>query len=145
MQPWIHNFRNRFFKHEAAHLVTGKWGEAEAARYLKAKGYRIIEKRARVGKRDEIDLVTQQDKVLVFVEVKTRSRVSDYRPAAAVDRRKQKALSRAAATYVGRMKTKPEVVRFDVIEVIGETGSTPEINHIEQAFKMSSFRSMKWS
>lgn len=129
---------------EARHLRLGKWGEKQAAKFLMNKGYRIIEKRIRIGKRDEIDLVTQQNEALVFVEVKTRSHVSLYRPASAVNKRKQKALTRAAASYIAKMNKKPNVVRFDIIEVIGSPETGTEIHHLEQAFQMNRYRTMKW-
>lgn len=53
-------------------LETGEWGEKQAERMLKRKGYRILGRRVRVGTRDEIDLVARDGATLVFVEVKTR-------------------------------------------------------------------------
>ena len=51
--------------------ITGAWGEAQAAEYLRKKHYKIVAAgyRCRFG---EIDLVVQDRKFLVFVEVKLR-------------------------------------------------------------------------
>ena len=51
--------------------LTGAWGEAIAAEYLRKKKYKIIARgyRSRFG---EIDLIAQNRKFLVFVEVKLR-------------------------------------------------------------------------
>jgi putative endonuclease len=74
---------------------------------------------------------------LVFVEVKTRSSEFWGRPAAAVDARKRRRLTRAAFDYL-RMLGQPDVpVRFDVVEVILTDGRVTEIRHLENCFSMS--------
>ena len=55
----------------AAHNDTGKWGEDLAAKYLEEKGYTIVERDWKSGRRD-IDIIALDDDVVVFVEVKTR-------------------------------------------------------------------------
>jgi putative endonuclease len=51
------------------HIATGKLGEAIAEKYLRDKGYSIIERnyRQRCG---EIDIIAKKDNVVHFVEVK---------------------------------------------------------------------------
>ena len=57
----------------AEHNELGKWGEDEAARFLQRKGFTILERDWREGKRDlDIIALTEDGKLLVFVEVKTR-------------------------------------------------------------------------
>ena len=129
----------------APHLRTGLWGERQAARALRARGYRILHRRLRLGRKEELDLVAQQDGVLVFVEVKTRSVAGLARPLQAVDRHKRRRLSRAAARYLRRMRRKPEAIRFDVIEVIGASdGPPPTIRHIEGAFHIDPHHDVTW-
>ncbi|MFH0908031.1 MAG: YraN family protein [bacterium] len=121
-----------------AHLRTGEWGEAQAEKFLRARGFKIVGRRVRVGRRDELDLVVRNDMVLVFVEVKTRRSEDFGRAASAVDRAKKRNLSRAAVRYVKRLREKPPYVRFDIVEVVGQQDrGTPEIRHIENAFSMS--------
>lgn len=56
----------------AEHNELGKWGEDEAARFLQRKGFSILERDWRVGKRDlDIIALKEDGKLLVFVEVKT--------------------------------------------------------------------------
>lgn len=56
----------------AEHNELGKWGEDEAARFLQRKGFTILERDWRVGKRDlDIIALKEDGKLLVFVEVKT--------------------------------------------------------------------------
>lgn len=121
------------------HLETGEWGEKQAERELKRKKYRILGRRVRVGKRDEVDLVARTGDTLVFVEVKTRASETFGRPIAAVDAKKRRLLSRAAVRYIKMLKRPPEYFRFDVVEVIGARGdSNPGIRHIENAFALDS-------
>ena len=127
-----------FFKRKLPeHLRTGIWGEKMAERTLRRAGLRILGRRVHIGRHDELDLVARDGNELVFVEVKTRGNESFGRPLDAVDRAKQKALCRAAAKYVTRLKQKPGSFRFDVVEVIGQPGDRhPEVRHIRCAFAM---------
>lgn len=122
-------------KHSTAE--TGVWGEKEAERLLKSKGYKILGRRVRIGDRDELDLVARDGEILVFVEVKTRSSEDFGRPASAVDRDKRHTMSRAAVRYLKKIKCQRVNFRFDVVEVTGSEGDDgPELNHIENAFTL---------
>jgi putative endonuclease len=116
---------------------AGAWGEQQAEQALCAKGYRILGRRVRVGRRDEIDLLARDGAVLVFVEVKTR-RSEDYgRPASAVKRAKRHALSRAAVRYLKSRRERRVAFRFDVVEVVGAPGAAaPVVRHIANAFPL---------
>lgn len=121
------------------HLRTGAWGEKQAERLLKGKGYRILGRRVSVSARDELDLVARDGEVLVFVEVKTRKSEAFGRPAEAVDRAKRHTVSRAAVRYLQRLKFPKICFRFDVVEVIGQDGDPdPVVRHIENAFTLDS-------
>jgi len=121
----------------AGHSSTGAWGEAQAERTLRQKGYSILGRRVRVGRRDELDLVARDGEVLVFVEVKTRKAETFGRPGAAVNHAKRHYLSRAAVRYLKHLRQRPETFRFDVVEVIGTVDTpTPLIRHIENAFPL---------
>lgn len=134
-----------FRKEEPAHIRMGRWGERVAARRLKQKGYRILGKRVRVGRRDELDVVARKEDTLVFVEVKTRGSESFARPLNAVNRAKRHALSRAAVRYLQRLKELPTYIRFDVVEVIGtEAEGNPVIRHIEDVFPLDNRYRLPW-
>ena len=129
---------------EPAHLASGRWGEAQAERFLGKRGYAVVGRRVRVG-RDELDLVMRAKSMLVFVEVKTRASEAFGRPVAAVDRAKREKLSRAAVRYLMNLREKPEYIRFDVVEVIGDPdGPAPRIEHIENAFPLSARYRLPW-
>ncbi|MCF7848934.1 MAG: YraN family protein [Kiritimatiellales bacterium] len=142
MKPWLRIF---FRAGEPAHLRSGRWGEKQAEKLLKQKGYKILGRRVNVGKHDELDLIARQDETLVFIEVKTRKNEDFGRPASAVGSKKRKHLSRAAVHYLKRLKSNPAYIRFDVVEVIGEPGgSVPELRHIENAFPLDPSFQLWW-
>lgn len=115
--------------------VTGKWGEEQAARYLKKHGYRILEQNysCRFG---EIDIIAADRTFLVFVEVKTRKDTSFAEAREFVGAGKQRRVLSAASVWMTHhdMDLQP---RFDVIEVYG-TADMPyrklAIHHFEDAF-----------
>ncbi len=111
---------------------TGKTGERLAARYLKRRGYRILERNFRAH-RHEIDLIARERRTdtVVFVEVKTRTPNSFGRPADAVDADKRRFLRLAAESWLLSNGGMEQPARFDVIEVL-----LPEkiVNHVENAF-----------
>ncbi|MGQ9662088.1 MAG: YraN family protein [Kiritimatiellia bacterium] len=122
---------------EASPQASGEWGERTAEAFLVRKGYRILGRRVRVGKRDEVDLVAHDGRTLVFVEIKTRATESFGRPWCAIDRSKRHALSRAAVRYLKRMRNPRVCFRFDVVEVVGTPGDiNPVVRHIENAFPL---------
>ena len=82
----------------------GRYGEKLAARYLRKKGYRIIERNIHKS-HNEIDIIAVNKEFLVFAEVKTRSvdedLYSEYgTPASAVTSAKQRRLIIAAKRYI---------------------------------------------
>ena len=126
-----------FSRREPKHLKTGRWGETQAVRALKKKGYKMLGRRVRVPPRDELDIVARDGQCLVFVEVKTRADEGYGRPVAAVDRDKRRTMSRAAMRYLKKLGFPAVVFRFDVIEVVGSPGDRdPVIRHIEDAFTL---------
>ena len=116
--------------------LTGAWGEALAAEYLRKKRFRILAAgyRCRFG---EIDLIACDRKYLVFVEVKLR-KSSDFAQAMEyVDYRKQNRIRTTAQMYLSQNPTKLQP-RFDVIEIYAPAGietPRPEIHHMEDAFQ----------
>ena len=131
-------------KAEFSTTELGRFGEKVAVRFLKKKGYKILETNYRAGK-NEIDIIVSNRKDIVFVEVKTRtlSALGDLpygSPLEAVDLPKQKRTLVAASAYLCKSETK-RTPRFDIIEVylkhqagIFKTPLVDRICHIEDAF-----------
>ena len=115
---------------------VGSWGEAQAAKYLKKHGYRILERNysCRFG---EIDLIVSDRRFLVFVEVKLRKSDAFARASEFVDWKKQNRLRTTAELWLSLHETELQP-RFDVIEIYapeGEETKKPLINHLEDAFQ----------
>ena len=108
------------------------FGEETAAKYLRKKGYKIIETNYRL-KFGEIDIIAEKDGVIAIVEVKQRGENAMYSPREAVNFSKQTKIRRTAEYYMMKNGLTNRFFRFDVIEVVGE--KNPQINHIENAFK----------
>lgn len=118
----------------AEHNDLGKWGEDEAALYYEDRGYEILERDWKVGKRD-IDLIalTEDKDTLVFVEVKTRQNNDLQEPEEAVDVKKMRNLAIAANAYV-KLHGLDMDVRFDIISLIGKCSCVESIECFEDAF-----------
>lgn len=107
----------------------GAEGEARAAAFLAAKGYRMVEKNWRCDFA-EVDIIAEHRGVLVFCEVKTRRSSAFGYPEEAITRKKQETLRRAAELYC-LSKHYPFRYRIDAVSVILSFGRAPEITHFE--------------
>ena len=117
--------------------IKGNIGEDAAARYLKRRLFRILE-RNYVANGHEVDIIATNRRYLCFVEVKTRTvsegAASYQRPAAAVTTEKMRSLISVARSYLYANPTK-KMVRFDVAEIyLAKDKSVTDINYIEGAF-----------
>jgi len=116
-------------------LNLGRHGEARAKEVLIQKGYEIVKENFRY-KRAEIDIIVKDEpkKLLVFVEVKTRSNKKFGEPEEAVTEQKMKQLVKSAEGFLMTNEGYDEYdKRFDVIAIMIE-GKKEMINHIENAF-----------
>ncbi len=119
-----------------ARQVVGQAGEAEAERYLRHKGYRIVARNLR-SQLGELDLVAEDGQVLVFVEVKAR-RTEEYGGAVeAVHARKQKKLIELASQYLARYHLMHRQCRFDVVLLQDGVQGETHIDHVQNAFEVS--------
>ena len=115
--------------------LTGAWGEALAAEYLRNKRYTLLAAGYR-SKFGEIDLIVKDKKYLVFVEVKLRKSATFAEAREFMDRRKQDRIRVTASIYLENHPTSLQP-RFDVIEIYaphGRNTQVPEIIHLEDAF-----------
>ena len=115
----------------AQHNETGKQGETEAARFLQEKGYEIMARNFRY-QHAEIDLVVRKGKMMVFVEVKTRTNLSFGNPEEFVSYAKAKLVMKAAEHYIFAHNWQFDV-RFDIL-AISIAGSEMRVKHVEDAF-----------
>jgi putative endonuclease len=113
----------------------GRRGEAAAARWLRRRGYRILDRNVSCGD-DELDIVAlDPDGVTIaIVEVKTRASAHPP-PEASVGRTKQYRLARCAAKLSQRRRYQRCPMRFDVIAVIWPPDAPKQITHWPAAFE----------
>jgi len=118
----------------AARQAFGELGERIAERWLRARGWRVVQRRFRSGHRD-IDLVVEREGLIAFVEVKARRGSGFGGPIEAVNWRKQRELGRSARVWVARHGRSSDAYRFDVIGVLVD-GQRVRIRHVEAAFSL---------
>jgi putative endonuclease len=111
----------------------GALGEQVAVEHLESLGLEVLERnwRCRWG---ELDVVAaDSDRVLVFVEVKTRTTDQFGGVAQAVTPQKLRRLRRLAGLWLAAHDGRWAVVRIDVIGVRIGRSRTPEITHVQGA------------
>ena len=139
-------------KNKTEKQIIGQKGEDEAAKYLKAKGFSILDRNYRKPW-GELDIVAKKGEWLYFVEVKTVTRsfpevvpqgsrgptssFDFYEPEDNIHPWKIKRLSRAINTYLLEKKIDDEMDwQVDAISVYLEEGSDNvlKIDHLEDIF-----------
>jgi len=115
--------------------LLGKEGERIAERYLLKKGYKLVERNYRCPS-GELDLIVLDRRVVVFVEVKTRTGHAFGTPFEAVEFRKQQKMTQAAQYFLAQKGLQQRDARFDVVG-ISWPGRQPVVEHIENAFELS--------
>lgn len=133
LKTWLRWLRfGRLREHDSA----GKRGERIAERFLKQRGYGILERNLHVGD-DEADLIAldPDGRTIVLVEVKT-SEGDDSCPESRIAGVKQHRLNRLAARLQRRAEYRDRPLRFDAIAVVfPPNGAEPIIRHITGAFQ----------
>lgn len=114
---------------------AGNYGEELAVKFLKQKGFEIVEQNYRFG-HGEIDIVAKENNTLVIVEVKYRNNLEFGPPELAITKTKQKQVRYIAEMYVNQKEKTMEFenVRIDVIAILKLPNHEPQINHIVNAF-----------
>lgn len=106
----------------------GNIGETFATKYLKDKGYEILETNFS-NKIGEIDIIAKDKDFIIFVEVKSRNSSKYGFPREAVTLYKQNKIRTVALVYLKSKKLLNSRCRFDVIEYFDS-----KITHIENCF-----------
>jgi putative endonuclease len=116
--------------------ALGKLGEDLAARRLAARGYVIHARNWRCAT-GELDLVTEKDGTLIFVEVRTRRGDRFGTPEESITPKKRAKLTSAALTYLDEHAATDRAWRIDVVAIeIGPRGEVVRFNLIENAIEV---------
>lgn len=131
----------------------GDRGERLAVDHLIRNGYEIVVTNFKVpvGRNSkgvavtgEIDIIAIEGETLCFVEVKTRTS-EDFAPAiTAVDRRKQRQITRTSKVYRRIFHLEKAKVRFDVVTVIMPKDGKPNITLTKGHWSDGQFRKPYW-
>lgn len=118
-------------KTKPTHLQRGEQAEQQACDFLISKGLTLIERNFRCYY-GEIDLIMQDGKTLVFVEVRYRKNVKFGGALESVTRSKQTKLIAATEVYLNTLQTQELMpMRFDVVGMLGNG----ELQWIKNAFE----------
>lgn len=121
-------------------MSLGERGEKIAAKYLRKKGYKILDFNFsnKAGRRlGEIDIVTKHSDTIVFVEVKTRALrdEQDILPEENINRAKLRKLEKIANYYLKSKGLMESDYRFDAVSVwLDQKGKRAKVKHMESIF-----------
>ena len=116
-------------------MNLGKAGEETARKFLEAKGLELIEANYRFD-RAETDLIMKNDeqKIILFVEVKTKASNRFSEPEDSVTHTKAKQMLKSAEGFLSENEQYEEYEkRYDLVSLIHQKGKF-EIKHFENIF-----------
>jgi len=109
--------------------IIGEWGEQLASEFLEKRGYVIIGKNIKTSYK-ELDLICWQQKVLVFVEVKTRLSNNFGSAVDMIGDAKIINLKQAVISYLAKYKPKFESIRIDFVAIdVNSNEKSAKIKH----------------
>jgi putative endonuclease len=115
----------------ADHNELGWKGEDAAVKFLASKGHRIIERNWTFGGY-EVDIVTEHEAFIVFVEVKTRTSDEWGNPEDFVTKQRMRRMIAAANHYL-ILHGIDKPTRFDIVSILWNEAHY-KLEHIEDAF-----------
>ncbi|MGD8321320.1 MAG: YraN family protein [Gemmatimonadota bacterium] len=118
----------------AAHAL-GRWGEARAERFLRERGWTVLARNYRFGRR-EVDLVVRRRNLVAFVEVKTRAGSGFGAPQEAITALKRREIEAVATHFLARHAMEGVSVRFDAVAIVVQPDRrVVGIEHVEDAWR----------
>jgi putative endonuclease len=116
----------------AAHNEFGKAGEQMAAEWLELRGFHIICRNWRY-RRYEIDIIASKDRVLHFIEVKSRHDDLFGKPEDSVNHTKAKHLLSAGVAFQEKFPVWTNI-QYDIVSILLTPGVKPELFFIEDVY-----------
>ena len=113
----------------------GDIGEKIAEKYLKDRGYKILDKNFRYSKLGELDLIAQKDEGVIFFEVKARKKTgpSEFLPEDNITYDKQKKLVKLSQIYLAKKKIMDNPWQIDILAIEIYRDNSYDIRHTENA------------
>jgi len=113
----------------------GDVGEKIAEKYLRDKGYKILDKNFRYSRLGELDIIAQRGNDIIFCEVKTRLKTgpSEFLPEDNITLEKQKKLIKLSQIYLSKNKLMDNSWQIDILAIETYRNGSFDIRHIENA------------
>ena len=119
---------------------VGQQSEAQALRYLRRRGLRLLERNYRC-RQGEIDLIMRDGDVVVFIEVRYRGSRQFGGAAASVTHAKQQRIITAAQHCLAVNPSMAErACRFDVVAIEPAADGASRIEWLRDAFRAEDAR-----
>ncbi|MEY5131314.1 MAG: hypothetical protein RL734_1381 [Bacteroidota bacterium] len=96
---------------------AGNIAEDIAVRYIEELGYQVIKKNFTFGRVGEIDIISEFQGMLIFIEVKARTHHAFGAPESSITSKKIKSIKRVAEGYLYINKINDKPCRFDLIAI----------------------------
>jgi putative endonuclease len=122
----------------ATHNEIGKSGERIACEWIASRGYTVLHKNWRTGRR-EVDLIAEKDQCLHFIEVKTNTTLQFGYPEQRVSVRKMQHLLKAAEEYLV-LHPGCTQIQFDTLSILLNPKQHPQIHYFEDVYSFPSDR-----
>jgi putative endonuclease len=114
--------------------TIGRFGEDLAEKFLAKRGYKIISRNVKISYW-ELDIITEKDKKIIFVEVKTLSTDKLGVAEDVLKHRQMKFLKKAISIYCWQNKINPNLIRPDFIAInLNRQKKTAKIKHYKNIF-----------
>jgi putative endonuclease len=113
----------------------GRRGETLAAAMLRRRGWEILARNFRVG-RKEIDLIVRRGEVVAFVEVKARAGPGYGHPLEAITWAKRREIERVARAWVATHGLPGDLYRFDAVAITWGGDGSVLVEHVEDAWRL---------
>lgn len=112
----------------------GVWAEKKALEFLESNGLKPLQTNYH-GPGGEIDLIMMDNNILVFIEVRYRSKNNYIHAIETIDQKKCMRIINTGQHYLQTHLNKSDnTCRFDVVVICGEINK-PEIGWIKNAFQ----------
>ena len=115
-------------------LNLGALAEDRAEKFLKASGYKILQRNYKT-KLGEIDIIAKDKDTFCFVEVKCRLTDRFGTGFEAVTGKKQQQIAKAALSFLKEKKLLDKSARFDTVS-LDSSGKEEKITLIKNAFEL---------
>lgn len=117
---------------QRARRELGNRAESLVCEHLIARGFEIVGRNVRVGPK-ELDIIASRRGLIVFCEVRARSRSDFGSPLATFDQVKIRRVREAARCWLHAHRVRRVAVRFDAAAVVFDRPEG-EIDYVEGAF-----------